>query len=140
MSGAAWSCCRAPLSLKGIPSEGKRSDWRGERCGRGVPQAWNDGVGTWEVRDGRMERRGWTDGAGMGNALVGKDERGRCGDVLELGDAWRGAQSLVGAFSGEEDVSFVNQPSYTTVAGCYSDAREARSMSEAMEERNSCIG
>jgi hypothetical protein len=64
-----------------------------------------------------MERRGWTDGAGMGSALVGKDERGRCGDVLEGGDGWRGAQSLVGALSGEEGVRFVNQSSYTTVAG-----------------------
>ena len=102
---------------RGYPSGGKRSDWRGERFGRGVPQAWNDGVGPWEAGDGRMERRGWTDGAGMGSALVGKDERGRCGDVLELGDVWRGAQSLVGAFSGEQNVWFVNRPSYTTVAG-----------------------
>ena len=76
-----------------------------------MPQAWNDGVETWEAGDGRMERRGWTDGAGMGSALGGKDVCGRCGGVLECGDGWRGAQSLVGALSGEEGVAFVNQPS-----------------------------
>jgi hypothetical protein len=50
-------------------------------------------VGPCEAGDRREEQRGLTYGAAVGSALVNKDERGRCGGVLELGDAWRGAQT-----------------------------------------------
>jgi hypothetical protein len=85
-----WS---TELSFLASPSGGKRSERCGGRCGRGVPQAWDDGLGPSEVGDVLRARSAVADGAAMGSALVAKDERGRCGGFRELGAAWRGAQS-----------------------------------------------